>query len=256
MYSNLLTSVKLPTPLGRAPFTEQLQWLTTCKKMKVRVQYRYQYFFLFLLVVFRLANGSAYVSAEPFLELQARRVINLTQAAYCGDQLEGWNCTFCAEFPGMRNVSKLHGQRRNVRGYIGVDIGHDFGEDEEASSNAWDTSRAEETISGYEAVAFNVDQGVHREMLDTGESTSPERVVITFSGTNPRSIKNWMDDLEASLVSHSYANGTSCVGCKVHEGFLSAYEVVQDQVCDYLPCQLSLRSRSFSPLSIVLRRSK
>lgn len=50
-------------------------------------------------------------------------------------------------------------------------------------------------------------------------------IVVSFAGTDPISITNWMSDLDFQFVDYS-----RCGGCKVHRGFLLAYQSARDEV--------------------------
>lgn len=182
---------------------------------------------------------------QQYDELLARHVINYTEAAYCTDDLVGWNCTVCHQFPGMTNVSILQGQSRNVRGFVGVDLGqksaasgarafnHEATHDSDflsahsgffrAASNADDNVNPAGFVMGRLRRGLGAEEG---ERIDGDVLPSPW-VVVTFSGTDPKSMKNWIDDLEAAPVAHPYG---TCDDCKVHRGFVASYDVVQDQV--------------------------
>jgi predicted lipase len=57
-------------------------------------------------------------------------------------------------------------------------------------------------------------------------------IIVAFSGTNPVSITNWIDDLDFFKINFS-GYGTSvvnCTGCEVHEGFYKTYMSVADEV--------------------------
>lgn len=174
-----------------------------------------------LLVLLGCVLGAA--SEPAFDEGVAREIVQFTEAAYCSAELVGWNCTVCQAFPGMTNVSVLQGQSRNVRGFVGVDTRRHKAAETSTSLRA---SRAGQ--QHHDGVrALEGDNGVETR-LPSGRKLRP-RVVVTFSGTDPKSIKNWIDDLEAAPIAHAYS-GHGCDDCKVHRGFLAAYDVVQDQV--------------------------
>ena len=50
-------------------------------------------------------------------------------------------------------------------------------------------------------------------------------IIVSFSGTDPLSIQNWIDDLDFVQTSFPY-----CGGCKVHEGFYKSFNSTVDQV--------------------------
>lgn len=217
----------------------------------------------FVLSTFVLVSSSSrwpdIADIDPFDEHLARQIVNLTEAAYCADKLVDWDCKVCQNFPGMTNVTILQGKSRNVRGFVGIDAGVDrvgVGRGDELRNRAalWDflgpdgsstssSSRSEtlqaavdvDAASAAAAASLGVTAVTTRRRRlrardDRDDTTGPRKtkVVITFSGTDPKSIKNWIDDLEAAPIAHVYGN--ACEECKVHRGFLAAYEIVQDQV--------------------------
>jgi predicted lipase len=50
-------------------------------------------------------------------------------------------------------------------------------------------------------------------------------IIVSFSGTDPLSIQNWIDDLDFIQTAYPY-----CSGCQVHEGFYKSFNSVVDQV--------------------------
>eukprot|EP01031_Cornospumella_fuschlensis_P040426 gene40426-49267_t len=50
-------------------------------------------------------------------------------------------------------------------------------------------------------------------------------IIVSFSGTDPLSIQDWIDDLDFIKTAYPYCNG-----CEVHEGFYNAFLSVRDQV--------------------------
>eukprot|EP01042_Synura_sphagnicola_P007959 gene7959-10191_t len=50
-------------------------------------------------------------------------------------------------------------------------------------------------------------------------------IIISFSGTDPLSIANWIDDIDTLKEAYPY-----CSGCQVHEGFYHAYRSVDSVV--------------------------
>jgi len=149
-------------------------------------------------------------ASEPaFDEDFAREVVLLTEAAYCTEELSSWNCTVCQKFPGMTNISILQGQSRNIRGYVGVDTRRNKAE---TSTSRNGGVRALESDNGAEA------------RLPSSRKARP-RIVITFSGTDPKSIKNWIDDLEAAPIAHAYSGCDDCKVCLGREGRRASLEV-------------------------------
>jgi len=51
-----------------------------------------------------------------------------------------------------------------------------------------------------------------------GYDKDANEIIIAFSGTDPLSIENWIDDLDFFKTGYPY-----CSGCEVHEGFYRAY---------------------------------
>jgi hypothetical protein len=54
-----------------------------------------------------------------------------------------------------------------------------------------------------------------------------DEIIVSFSGTDPLSIENWIDDLDFFKTSYPY-----CQNCEVHEGFYKTFLTVKDQVKD------------------------
>lgn len=165
---------------------------------------------------------------DTYDELRAKQLINYTEAAYCVDDLPGWNCTVCHQFPGMRNVSILEGHARNVRGFIGIDLGRTS--EANSARSADDCFTDSDVVGGPDASRRCSSAADAEGAPDDNDRLPRPRVVVTFSGTDPKSIRNWIDDLEAVPISQSYTTG-DCEGCWVHRGFLASFEVVQEQVC-------------------------
>jgi predicted lipase len=55
--------------------------------------------------------------------------------------------------------------------------------------------------------------------------SAANEIIVSFSGTDPFSIQNWIDDLDFVHTPYAY-----CSGCEVHEGFLKSFNSVVDQV--------------------------
>lgn len=51
-----------------------------------------------------------------------------------------------------------------------------------------------------------------------GYDGDANEVIVSFSGTNPLSIRDWIDDLDFIKTSYPY-----CEGCNVHQGFYNTY---------------------------------
>ena len=52
-----------------------------------------------------------------------------------------------------------------------------------------------------------------------------DEVWLIFRGTEPLSIKNWIDDIDTFYIDYP-----RCQGCKVHEGFYKTYQQIRAQV--------------------------
>jgi hypothetical protein len=50
-------------------------------------------------------------------------------------------------------------------------------------------------------------------------------IIVAFSGTDPLSIRNWIDDIDFVKTDYPY-----CDGCQVHQGFYKTFMSVQEQV--------------------------
>ena len=251
---------KLRTPLAH---DTRLELISSAEAMRAREPHGPSLVYIVLfctLSSFTLVSSSspwpdiADINAHAFDENLAREIVNLTEAAYCADKLVDWDCTVCQNFPGMTNVTILQGKSRNIRGFVGIDTGVDrvaVGRGDEGqgaaqlvlvpdvdSREAQEPAREENTAATAvrrSAGAMAVAAGQRRHLRarhdpTLGPAGKQPKVVITFSGTDPKSIKNWIDDLEAAPIAHAY--GDECEECKVHRGFLAAYGIVQEQVGD------------------------
>jgi len=58
-----------------------------------------------------------------------------------------------------------------------------------------------------------------------GEGGGEPFIIVSFSGTNPISIKNWIDDIDTGKVAYP-----ACSGCEVHLGFYNTYKSVQTEL--------------------------
>jgi hypothetical protein len=58
-----------------------------------------------------------------------------------------------------------------------------------------------------------------------GYDSDANEIIVSFSGTNPLSIQNWIDDLDFFQTAYPY-----CSGCQVHRGFYNTYLSVDSQV--------------------------
>lgn len=58
-----------------------------------------------------------------------------------------------------------------------------------------------------------------------GYDSVANEVIVSFSGTDPLAIENWIDDLDFIKEGYSY-----CSGCEVHKGFYESYKSVDSTV--------------------------
>lgn len=58
-----------------------------------------------------------------------------------------------------------------------------------------------------------------------GFDTAANEIVVSFSGTDPLSIRNWIDDLDFLQAEYPL-----CDNCEVHQGFYNTYLSVSDDV--------------------------
>jgi len=58
-----------------------------------------------------------------------------------------------------------------------------------------------------------------------GEEGYGPFIIVSFSGTNPLSVKNWIDDISTLKVAYP-----ACSGCLVHSGFYNTYLSVQNEL--------------------------
>lgn len=76
------------------------------------------------------------------------------------------------------------------------------------------------------AVTFYGGQVTAQKGYVVYEPTANE-IIVSFSGTDPVNLRNWIDDLDFRKVDYP---GCSSNGCQVHEGFYRNYESVKEQV--------------------------
>ncbi len=60
-----------------------------------------------------------------------------------------------------------------------------------------------------------------------GESGS---VLVAIAGTDPLSIKDWLDDLDFFHAPEAIYTQNGCTGCEVHTGFFQTYASIRDQI--------------------------
>ena len=61
-------------------------------------------------------------------------------------------------------------------------------------------------------------------------SLSSESALVSFRGTEPSSLKDWIDDLDYAKM----APYPGCDGCEVHSGFYESYQALRSQILDGL----------------------
>jgi hypothetical protein len=144
---------------------------------------------------------------DKFILSLGQRYVALAGAAYCtnpifeDDTVENWTCDACKGKIASSSclVAKLE---RMITWFIGF-------------NNVTASSFHNLLTDGNGYVAMDHDAN---------------EIIISFSGTNPISIRNWIDDLD--FIQTSYPLCPS--GCKVHQGFYDTYKSVNDQVIDLL----------------------
>ncbi len=57
-------------------------------------------------------------------------------------------------------------------------------------------------------------------------------IYVSFAGTDPLSIRDWIDDIDFVHEAVQYYTDNGCSGCEVHSGFYAAYDSVRSQVLD------------------------
>mmetsp|Transcript_4564 Transcript_4564/g.9255 ORF Transcript_4564/g.9255 Transcript_4564/m.9255 type:complete len:188 (+) Transcript_4564:66-629(+) len=77
-----------------------------------------------------------------------------------------------------------------------------------------------------------------------GYDGTANEIVVAFSGTDPLSIRNWIDDLNFFKTNYPY-----CDGCEVHEGFYNTYLSVQDSVKSLVSSYQSQYTGDYWPLT-------
>ena len=65
---------------------------------------------------------------------------------------------------------------------------------------------------------------------------SENEIVIAFAGTDPKSIRNWIDDLSTLKTDYPYCSSTNC---QVHKGFYRSYQSTDAVVKSLLESYLS-----------------
>ena len=71
-----------------------------------------------------------------------------------------------------------------------------------------------------------------------GYAADLDAVVITFRGTRPTSILDWLEDL------NFFQKPAICDGCLLHEGFLAAYYSVRDATVGFVRDAVALFPQS------------
>jgi len=91
--------------------------------------------------------------------------------------------------------------------------------------NDWSCSACKQFPHMKDPVSFHGD-GCTDANGFVGYDAGANEIVVSFSGTNPLSIQNWIvDDLDTVKENYPY-----CSGCEVHKGFYRAYKSVDNQV--------------------------
>jgi predicted lipase len=62
-------------------------------------------------------------------------------------------------------------------------------------------------------------------------------VIVAFSGTDPLSVANWIDDIDTKKTAYPY-----CSGCEVHDGFYRTFQSVSATVLNLTKSMLSSHS--------------
>ncbi|CAM9526756.1 unnamed protein product [Discosporangium mesarthrocarpum] len=171
---------------------------------------------------FNLLTGGVIVSGvEEYDELVSRRQVGLASIAYCKDKnIQDWTCVACRNYLDVVNVTTINGPR-NSRGYVAFIEGETMRRREAENFKPQDEIAVDRRLRGSrEGIEW---EGKHFAL------PSPGMILVAFAGTDPSSIRNWIDDLEVFPAGHVYES-EGCVGCKVHMGFLATSYAIQDQV--------------------------
>mmetsp|Transcript_21549 Transcript_21549/g.28061 ORF Transcript_21549/g.28061 Transcript_21549/m.28061 type:complete len:271 (-) Transcript_21549:188-1000(-) len=78
-----------------------------------------------------------------------------------------------------------------------------------------------------------------------GYTNDTNTIVISFAGTNPLSIQDWIDDIDfiqTDFNGYGNINVDDCTDCEVHKGFYETYMSIADQVHNALDYYLSVHS--------------
>ena len=60
-----------------------------------------------------------------------------------------------------------------------------------------------------------------------GYEPATDKIWVSFAGTDPTSLKHWIDDADFAPAKY---NASECPGCKVHGGFYKCWRAVQKEV--------------------------
>jgi len=80
---------------------------------------------------------------------------------------------------------------------------------------------------------YGVNYNATTDMLSfVGYDGATNTVVVSFRGTNPLSIKDWLADLNFFMT--PFGSGNDCEKCQVHRGFLAAYQSIRDRTLEWM----------------------
>jgi hypothetical protein len=160
---------------------------------------------LLLLLLVATATATATRTAdkqavEEFSPELAKTMMEYAGAAYCHESYltPKWDCVFCKDAPNT-NATTFYAKSTDMFGFV-----------------------------GYVAAAPPATATTNNNNNNNNNDNSNGWIVLSFRGTEPLSIKDWLDDLNFAQQKE-YAN-QNCSGCAVHRGFHDAWSSVKAQV--------------------------
>lgn len=106
--------------------------------------------------------------------------------------------------------------------------------------NSWSCKVCKE-YPGVQATAFHGSKSDANGFVAYDEAVN--EIIVSFSGTDPLSIRNWIEDLNFIKTDYPY-----CSGCQVHEGFYHTFTSVSSTVLNLT--QMLRASYSSATISI------
>lgn len=93
---------------------------------------------------------------------------------------------------------------------------------EPSAIEAWDCAPCQKASGSFALTVYGYNASTDVAFL-LGRDRASGRTVLSFRGTEPRSLSNWVDNLSFSR----HIGFDECMDCKVHSGFWGAYTSLQ-----------------------------